>query len=390
MSDPDATKSLPRPVSYLVIGLALAGFGTLGVMRACSEAGLPTEAAAALGPWPEVPPLHPHHHDSVCRSFFYPPGQPGFVVQRAFDGRVPKWKAPVGPAYKRSYDFESFDSFGHNIPVWKELLGAYAGKPQISYLEVGVWEGRSALWMLENILTDPSASLTAIDIVATNRWVKNLSLSGRGQNVKMIVAPSQKALRTLSPESFDIIYIDGSHLAADVLADAVFAWELLKPGGIMIFDDYCLDASDFGADGQAFPLDKLPKVAIDAFLLAYNAELELLHRYYQLAVRKRSPLGCEKTEALCVTLQLPGDWVYAWNVPTLRKRGSAETAQLNEVEHRLLQRILRTADVGNLGYRLDHSLASNPALPSLEAKLRVRFVRTEAASAAGPTAPTNP
>ena len=37
---------------------------------------------------------------------------------------------------------------------------------------------------------------------------------------------------------FDLIYIDGSHTAADVLTDAVLAFQLLRVGGVMIFDDY--------------------------------------------------------------------------------------------------------------------------------------------------------
>jgi hypothetical protein len=382
MSDSTHPQSLPKYVSYPLIGAAMLIFGTVGVWRACSEATAPVDSRAELASWQEVPLLHPHHPDSVCRNLFFPPGQSGFVVQRAFDGRVPKWKSPVGSIYRRAYEFGEFDSFGHNVPVWKELLAGYAGKPNISYLEIGVWEGRSALWMLENILTSPSASVTAIDIVAKERWVKNLALSGRTQSVKMIVAPSQKALRSLDPESFDIVYIDGSHLAADVLADAVFSWELLKPGGIMIFDDYCLDASDFGVDGQALPLDRLPKAAIDSFLLTYSPHLELLHRYYQVAIRKRISIGCEKTVDNCMSLQIAGNWVYAWNIPILRKRGSMEVAELNQAEHRLLQRILRTTEVGYLGYRLSGGLASDPALPGLEGKLGVKFPRSGAEPAA--------
>ncbi len=37
---------------------------------------------------------------------------------------------------------------------------------------------------------------------------------------------------------FDVVYVDASHMAGDVLSDAVLAWKLLAPGGIMIFDDY--------------------------------------------------------------------------------------------------------------------------------------------------------
>ena len=37
---------------------------------------------------------------------------------------------------------------------------------------------------------------------------------------------------------FDFIYIDGSHIAKDVLTDACMAWPLLMPKGLMVFDDY--------------------------------------------------------------------------------------------------------------------------------------------------------
>lgn len=33
-----------------------------------------------------------------------------------------------------------------------------------------------------------------------------------------------------------VVYIDGSHAAKDVIADAVLAWALLRPGGVLIFD----------------------------------------------------------------------------------------------------------------------------------------------------------
>jgi len=35
---------------------------------------------------------------------------------------------------------------------------------------------------------------TVVDIIATERWVKNLERSGRRTSVKMIVASSQQAL----------------------------------------------------------------------------------------------------------------------------------------------------------------------------------------------------
>ena len=37
--------------------------------------------------------------------------------------------------------------------------------------------------------------------------------------------------------SFDLIYVDGSHLFEDAFLDAYFAVRLLRPGGIVLFDD---------------------------------------------------------------------------------------------------------------------------------------------------------
>lgn len=55
---------------------------------------------------------------------------------------------PAAKPYKFTEDW-----FSGNIPLWTEVLAPFKGKPDIHYLEIGVWEGRSAIWVLENILT---------------------------------------------------------------------------------------------------------------------------------------------------------------------------------------------------------------------------------------------
>jgi predicted O-methyltransferase YrrM len=79
--------------------------------------------------------------------------------------------------------------------------------------------------------------------------------------------------------TFDFIYIDGSHIAKDVLTDACMAWQLLKPKGLMVFDDYM----------WGNPRDALhrPKIAIDAFTNIFAEEAEIVHVGYQLVVRKK-------------------------------------------------------------------------------------------------------
>jgi hypothetical protein len=375
MNDRPNSKSVPSRWSWLVIVVAVIVFGAGSALYAWLEWRRLPQSDSAAEAWSGVSSLHPHHPAGVCRDLYYPSGQPGTVVDRAFDGRIPRWKKPAGPVYERSYDFDPvLDTFSHNIPVWKELLAPYVGKPDVSYLEIGVWEGRSALWMLENVLTSPSARLTLIDILVTPRWAANLDRSGRRDSVRMLVGESSKILLGLNPESFDIIYIDGSHWADDVLSDAVLSFALLKPGGILIFDDYCYDASTYGPDRDALPLEQVPKAAIDAFLLAYGPRLEVLHRYYQVAVRKRIPVACQKPHGNCMPFQV-GNWVFGWTESTLHNTATGATTTLTAREHQLLQKIARTSDIGRPGYHLTTELAAHAALGGLEAKLGVKFER---------------
>jgi hypothetical protein len=77
---------------------------------------------------------------------------------------------------------------------------------------------------------------------------------------------------------FNFVYLDGSHVAKDVLTDACLVWPLLKPNGIIVFDDY----------SWGNPRDALhrPKIAVDAFTNIFGEELVVLHTYHQVAARK--------------------------------------------------------------------------------------------------------
>lgn len=180
----------------------------------------------------------------------------------------------------QDYRFSS-DWFSKRIPEWSEFLGDLRGNPGLRYLEIGVFEGRSALWMLENILTHPESRMTAIDIFAGDYYVvflQNLIKSGQLDKVKIVKESSQSALRRETPDSYDIVYIDGSHVTADVLVDTVLSWQVLKTGGFLIFDDYGLQ--------RARRRNINPKIAIDAFLRVFDGHYEEIHRGYQLTVRK--------------------------------------------------------------------------------------------------------
>lgn len=195
---------------------------------------------------------------------------------------------PDSQAYRKQYDFSN-NMFSRNIPVWEKVLAPYKDKPDIHYLEIGVYEGRSAIWVLENILTHPSARLTSIDIFTgpyKEKYFANIERTGAANQVTTITAPSQIALRGLPLNSFDIIYVDGSHAKDDVLEDAVLSYRLLKGGGTLIFDDYLLAA--FLMDTTLNAPTDFPKAAIDPFLQCFEKHFTVIHNSYQLIVRKKA------------------------------------------------------------------------------------------------------
>jgi predicted O-methyltransferase YrrM len=176
---------------------------------------------------------------------------------------------------------------------WKELLHPFAGWPGIRALEIGCYEGQATTWLLSEVLTGDRASVTVIDTFAGSAEFERLGIAAEGMlerftanvepwrdRVEIIVGESFEHLRVLLERGdvFQLIYVDGSHAAPDVLADAVLAWRMLADGGLMIFDDYGWTEAELPPDA--------PRLAIDSFLAVHALELSVVHRGYQVAVRK--------------------------------------------------------------------------------------------------------
>ena len=118
---------------------------------------------------------------------------------------------------------------------WAELLHAFRQKP-VDILEIGSWEGRSALFFVNYL---PHSRIVCIDPFEgnaehhTDPWFAALALKSEAQfdhnlgdhmdRVEKIKGDSAEVLPRFGAEGrrFDLAYIDGSHMAADVYRDAV-------------------------------------------------------------------------------------------------------------------------------------------------------------------------
>lgn len=136
------------------------------------------------------------------------------------------------------------------IRPWTRKLRPLAGIP-IYYLEIGVFQAQSSHWMLENVLTHDQSHAWLVDPWLPTRKIPAKDMDANYELAKANLKPFIDAgkctiYRELSGERlpkfpdlmFDIIYVDGDHTYEGVKIDAEIGWTKLRPGGIMIFDDY--------------------------------------------------------------------------------------------------------------------------------------------------------
>jgi len=255
---------------------------------------------------------------------------------------------------------------------WERVVSPWAGIENLNYLEVGVFEGRSLLWMIENVLTHPSTTATAIDVFMDDyeaTFDANIEASGASSRITKIKEPSQTALRRLPLESFDIIYIDGSHTADDVLADAVLSWDLLRTGGLIIFDDYQWNGRPHGG---ALPPELLPKLAIDTFVTAHRYELEMVSRGAQVMLRKLDNPCAVKDYCSPV-----GQYLYFWREHQLRTR-EGEDLPLSPQEIGMIESIAKSRRPGEVDVRLNRGLRNNEVFKTLTERLDLDLRRRHA------------
>lgn len=149
-------------------------------------------------------------------------------------------------------------------------------------LEIGCWKGETTVWLFDQGFK----FITAVDTFKGSAEHKTCDLHAAfqaataGRNIRCMIDRSSSALVWLVQQGFefDFIYVDGSHDSRDVIIDATLGFQLLAPGGVMIFDDYIWPMND-----DPF---RTPRPAIDFFLQAYASQITQTRYGAQVAVQK--------------------------------------------------------------------------------------------------------
>jgi predicted O-methyltransferase YrrM len=160
------------------------------------------------------------------------------------------------------------------------------------YLQIGAYTGDASIWLYDNLIKDTDSVLIDVDTWEGSDEVAHHALNwGTVENVynaRVLAARNERKIVKVkltsdyffrnNREKYDFIYIDGDHTAYGVIKDAVNAFEVLKPGGIIAFDDYQWN-------GAPDPADR-PHMAINAFLEIYRKKISIIVQGYQLWVIK--------------------------------------------------------------------------------------------------------
>jgi predicted O-methyltransferase YrrM len=184
----------------------------------------------------------------------------------------------------------------------KKIIATVDTAKELHLLEIGSYEGYSAIWFLDNVLKHKDSSILCLDMWKDYTQDKDSAnsygtesaheknMNGIFENFKYNTKSFKNLISIKNSSSYvlpaliyrhdeyDIIYIDGNHTAPFVISDAVMSWHLLKVGGIMIFDDYLWQA---GAPDQLKPM-----TAIDNFINLFSDYLEIIHSGYIKAIRR--------------------------------------------------------------------------------------------------------
>lgn len=194
-------------------------------------------------------------------------------------------------------------NYTFNVSWWNNVCNNFLDGPGFmkrfvdvptQALQIGCFEGMGTVWLLDKVLTHKDSTLIDIDPfipagdlsganfdTVQSLYYHNLKECPTSYKHKILVGKSEDILPTLEKNSFDLIYIDGSHFRDDVALDAELSHNLLKVGGVIFFDDYA-----WGTDNPNIARSYIPQDAVDEFIEKHKEEYKIIDIHYQAVIEK--------------------------------------------------------------------------------------------------------
>ncbi len=176
---------------------------------------------------------------------------------------------------------------------------------------------------------------------AYQAFLSNVKALPQSVTVEHIRGRSSDAFRSLPAASYDIVYIDGSHMYAEVLADLRDSDRVLKEGGFVCGDDLELQSQDCDMDfaraniAQDFVVDPRARRAFHPGVTLAVAEVYgRVSAYDGFWIMQKHEGGYRPVEMKDATGVLPRHWPAA-EIDLLRKRFSTAGELRALVEPRL-------------------------------------------------------
>ena len=188
--------------------------------------------------------------------------------------------------FNNEYQFNYDDWFSDNMNIWKKYLTVLK---EIKYLEIGSFEGRSAVFVGE---LDNVKEVTCVDSFKGSDEHKDINFDLVHKNCLQNLNKLNKSCNLIKNTShnffknnnkkFNVIYIDASHFYDDVKKDFINSINCLSQGGILICDDFFWFYYK--------KIEQNPIIAILECYENYKKDLEILFINNQIIFKKLNSL----------------------------------------------------------------------------------------------------